>query len=50
MSLLSSLRRALELDAPDWLQERWKKSLYWLMWLAMAALAAVLLLAELNGA
>jgi hypothetical protein len=44
------LRRFLELEPPESTEQRWKNTLYWILWLVMAGLAAALLLATLNGA
>lgn len=44
------LQRLLELEASEWKEPRWKRILYWIVWLAMACLAVALLLARLNGA
>ena len=47
--MLYALRRLLEMEAPDWLHGNWTRTLYWLLWLALAGLAGALLLAALNG-
>jgi hypothetical protein len=38
----------LERDPPDPLEEGLNKALYWIVWLALAILAAAMLLATLN--
>jgi hypothetical protein len=49
MSRLAVLRRFLDTEVADWLQNSRLEGLWWILWIVMAALAAALLLAILNG-